>query len=110
MADTPGERDPAWWWKAAATVLLGMLATILLKGCDEWQKTNDSLNQLQADVKYQIERVGQRELRLQQVEKNLTAFIRPDAEDVRGTARGRRADHRSGRRAARPARALSPEN
>ncbi len=48
---------------------------VMLKGCDEWRQTNASLLQLQADVKYQIDRVGQREIRLQQVEQNLTTLF-----------------------------------
>jgi hypothetical protein len=65
-------RDPAWWWKAAATTLLGLLATLLVKGCDEWQKTNGALATLAADVKYQISQADQRQVRLEQVERNLT--------------------------------------
>ena len=64
-------RDPAWWWKAAATALFGMLTMLLLKGCDEWQKTNANLAQLTADVKYQIDRVGERGARLDQLERNM---------------------------------------
>ena len=72
VSEDIGGRDPIWWWKAAATALLGLSATLLIKGCDEWQKTNAALLNLSADVKYQIDRVGTRERRLEQVEQNLT--------------------------------------
>ena len=46
----------------------------MLKGCDEWQKTNTALTQLTSDVKYQIDRVGERERRLIEVEKGMSVL------------------------------------
>jgi hypothetical protein len=74
------DRDPAWWWKAAAGAMFAMLAGLLLKGCDQWQQTNSTLAQRTADVKYQIDRVGQREDRLNQLEKNVNLLFEKTVE------------------------------
>ena len=51
--------------------MFGLSATLLVKGCDQWNETNTALTNLTGEVKWHTERIGEREERLKQLEKNL---------------------------------------
>ena len=66
-----GQREPGWFWKAATGTLLALFGAVMLKGCDEWQKTTTALQGLTAEVRYQAQRSAESEAKLNMVSNNL---------------------------------------
>jgi hypothetical protein len=66
-----GDREPTWFWKAVSGTLLAFTGTLMVKGCDEWQRTTTALQAVSAELQYQNKRVAENEVKLNEIGKNL---------------------------------------